>query len=594
MAERLDRLGLWICRAGGFALPLLFAWNVYDGFVLPKLLGARLLVLALAAVWGARLALTGGLRWRRTPVDLPLLAFVATAALATLVAENRNVAVFGTYQRYEGLATILSYAGVFWFAAQFLAGPADARSVVMWMLAGAYLVSVIAILQVVFGSLGGAAGTRETAFTFGGLVRADGTFGNPNELGAFLAMLLPVAVRELVAARSAWDRLVGGNLAVMMVIALLLTFSRSSWVGAAAGIAPLLLAGRLPRPGGRVMTWRHAGVAAAVAVLLAGGVALVGLGGGGLPLQHSIGARAASLQDLEAGSAATRLHIWRDTLRLIASRPITGYGPDNFGLVFPRFQTGDWTPGFLIDRAHAEVLDVAATQGLLGVAAYLWLLAAFVAAWWRGRGLPLATAMFGGWLAFQVSEQVNFSFVPAAVLYWLFAAASVRAWAETAKPWSRALGAVGRAVAGPALAVAIGLAAVSLVARPYLADAAYFEGLGWEVGGDPRQAAILVGTARGLAPEQSAYPVEAGDLALRLDAKGCPGAGADWAAARSAYLDAAQAGTFDPDAYRRLAIADAKLGRLRDATSAAREALALGPFDAANRAAAADPAAASC
>ena len=85
---------------------------------------------------------------------------------------------------------------------------------------------------------------------------------------------------------------------------------------------------------------------------------------------------------------AQRIGIWSDTLRLIASRPLLGYGPDTFGLVYPRFQSAEWVLGYVqIDKAHSELLQVAATQGLVGLAIYLWIAAVFMVTFWRHRRL---------------------------------------------------------------------------------------------------------------------------------------------------------------------------------------------------------------
>src|SRR5207302_1897234 len=54
---------------------------------------------------------------------------------------------------------------------------------------------------------------------------------------------------------------------------------------------------------------------------------------------------------------------------LVVARPLFGWGPDTFGLVFGRFVTGDWEPGVTFDRAHNLVLDLWAAQGLVGLAA---------------------------------------------------------------------------------------------------------------------------------------------------------------------------------------------------------------------------------
>ena len=69
-------------------------------------------------------------------------------------------------------------------------------------------------------------------------------------------------------------------------------------------------------------------------------------------LDRAFLAKVRTLFDLQA-IAGSRLGIWADSLRLIAGRPILGYGPDNVGLVFPRFQTGD----HLRHRGWFDLLD---------------------------------------------------------------------------------------------------------------------------------------------------------------------------------------------------------------------------------------------
>ena len=57
-----------------------------------------------------------------------------------------------------------------------------------------------------------------------------------------------------------------------------------------------------------------------------------------------------------------------------------------------------------------------------------------------------------------------------------------------------------------------------------------------------------------------------------------------WAAARTAYQDAAGLGTFNALVYRNLALADRNLGLLPEAREAARKAVQFDRFDPANQA----------
>src|SRR6267143_2031229 len=82
----------WILTIAVFLIPLSFFPAAFSEFVLPKLLLARLLVTILALVLVAGWLRHGVVTWKRTALDLPLLAVVGSAAISTIFAVNRNLA----------------------------------------------------------------------------------------------------------------------------------------------------------------------------------------------------------------------------------------------------------------------------------------------------------------------------------------------------------------------------------------------------------------------------------------------------------------------------------------------------------------------
>jgi O-antigen ligase len=461
--------------------------------------------------------------------------------LSTVFAENQNVAVFGIYSRYDGLVTILTYAALFWLSVQALDGPDHARSLLRVLLASGYVVAWIAILQCATDSL------RLGAFT-----AAFGTLGQKNVLGAFLVMICPLAYFEVVAARSWGTRILAYNALAVCGLALYLSFSRSAWLalGAAAVVAAIGIRG----PGLRF------GIAAGAALLLL--VGSIAVSTAGQPQRTDL---------YEVGG---RPAFWRDSVLLIASRPLIGYGPDNFGLVFPRFQDGDF--GQKLDKAHAETLQIAATQGVLGLAAYLLILFAFVRAFWRGRRTAGAFAVMAAWIAYTATLQVNFSAPAAAFPFWIFAAAAMETWGAThafvawnlgRSQWIAAAGAVG--IAGLVVVGAL------VAALPYLADASLLKAVNADFSGRNNDAQAPAKLARKLWPRESVYAVEVANIAFERG---------EWSAAREAYSDAAGLGTYNTLVYRNLALADRNLGLIDEARAAARKAVELDRFDPANRA----------
>lgn len=531
--------------------------------MLPKLLLARLFVVLLLLLWVARIAVTRTVVIKRTPLDIPLLLFVGSATLSTVFAENRNVALFGNYTRYDGLLTLLTYAALFWLSVQSLGGRGDARALFRVVLVTGYVVAAVAILQSLHDSI--MYGTFATAF---------GTFGNANVLGAFLALVFGIATCELMLAQTMISRILFANVLVVTGLALVLSFSRSSWFAATIGVVFIVVT----RPRRLRLL---ALVAPAVGLLVLGLVAGYSTAGHG-QLEHALVDRARTLLDPRT-VVGRRSGIWGDTLRLVASRPVLGYGPDNVGLVFPRFQTGDWGLTSLlatgrirepIDKAHAEILQVAATQGAIGVATYLLIQVAFLRALWRARRNDDAIIAGAGWISYQLVVQLNFTALAAALPFWIFSGAAVVAFnalSARTMPVDARRGYL-LLPAGVALAAAVAWWGAII---PYLADARVRDAVDADYSGRPEVAQRLAAEARELDPWESVYAVEVGNLAFEQG---------EWQQARAAYQRAAGLGTFNDLVYRNLAIADRYLGLLAEGKEAALQAVELNRFDPANQA----------
>src|SRR5438128_4119939 len=574
MAERIpltDLFARWLLRAAAFLLPLAFLPNIVDEFVLPKLLLARLLIAVSVVLLLVRGLRQGSITWKRTPLDLPLLAFIGSAALSTIFAINRNVALLGTYDRWEGLVTIVTYGLVFWLTVQLLSGESDARGVTWSMLLSGYLIAAIAILQSAFGLFGG-------GYFHGpnNVIRPDVTLANPDFLGIFLAMLLPVAFAKLISRRPITTRVLAANLVIVVFFGLLASFTRAAWIGAVIGVVVVLV---LRRGRFHARPFVISVVVVAVGFAVLAGVAAARPSGGGIG--QALMARIASIADLSSGTQNERIATWGDTLPLIASRPILGYGPDTFGLVYPQFQRGN--QNFVLwDKPHQDALGVAASQGIIGLVAYIWILVAFVRAFWKGRALRGAVALFAGWIAYVVAIQFDFSWIPTSFPFWLFAAAAIVTWSpklETVR-----VAEFPRRIAVPVLAagsIALLVLLIPGVLLPYLADADCYPS---RAAPDLRQARDTIGQARQFAPHEAVYAIVAGNYALNLDQNDNPAADADWAAAREAYDAAARLGSFSPEMFRHLAIVDEHLGDHAGAVAAARRAVELDRYDPESRA----------
>ena len=148
---------------------------------------------------------------------------------------------------------------------------------------------------------------------------------------------------------------------------------------------------------------------------------------------------------LQRPSVQSRLAAWEAGLEGFAARPVLGWGPENFVAVFGRFASGYGAVGEPHDQAHGKLVEVAATTGAAGVAAYLGLWAlALLAVWRAARGMEAGERALalgaGGALAGTLAQSQFLFDTPAGslqtVLLLGFAAGlEARAFAAPRRPW---------------------------------------------------------------------------------------------------------------------------------------------------------------
>ncbi|HEY4024879.1 MAG TPA: O-antigen ligase family protein [Candidatus Dormibacteraeota bacterium] len=479
----------WLPAALAGLLPILFIPTSVDAYVLPRV--------SLTLAGGGLLLGAGLVAGRRSlgSLRLPVLAVALGALVAAVLTATPAASLAGSYSRYESLPVRLAYLALFCGAAWL----GERRHTVTAYLAGCGVAAVETLYQVATHAL----------------PRADGNLGNANLLGALLAMALPLtAGRALSAPPPARRRWVA--LGALLTAALAGSTSRSGWLGAVVGLGVL---GAFLVPRRRLWLVLGAGTVALVAA-----AALIAY---------------TPLRALNDDTGEARLGVWHDSLAVIAERPVFGWGEDAMGQVFGRHQTSNWGPGHNFDRAHSMPLDLAATQGLVGLGACTWLFGAWWLGVWRRRDLPGAAGLAGAAAAYLVWSLVNFDWAPATAAFWLLAGAAWPGAGRAAPPavrWETARN-------GAALvAVVAGLAAA---VPPQVADVLYFLG--------------RPGRAAAVDPLQPTYLTASGDLA--------------------SLRRAADLGDSSPATYVALGDAEARAGNTDAAATAYRRALERYPFD---------------
>ena len=558
-------------------IPGVFYLGTTEQFEFPKTellaTGALILVAIVLAGEMERLSKLGPVEWirtaparvggdlRRDPLGSAILLFLVSSIASTAISIRRDLSVFGPAQYYAaGLKTALA-TGAIYFASRSLAsdprwlGRVARAAAIAIAVATAYALLQYAHLDPI---------QWNPSATFGGMTRWAGTLAHANHLGSYVAMTVPLVLWLARRMTSRWMQGVCVVLVLISLAVLTATLSRGAWVGFAAGIAVTVL-----------LSWRAGGQAATKtpsveecvsrrrrpptivwAVLLASAAVSVPLL---TPLRPALIARVHQLTDFREPSAHMRVLIWRAGIRMAADHPLLGVGTDAYIAAFPRYRTPEfWRLEWNVApaKAHNELIQIAATQGALGLIAALAVVFFAGRAVWRAArhsnpeaGLGAATAG-GALVAFAVSDLASFTVVSTGCL-----AAALAGWAagvtRDAEPSARSehLATGGKNPGALAWAGSITTAVViwvPLVLLPWLADTAAAREKWTELSSPKRARAFARASA--LAPWDGRYASELGRSLLAGAFSVTADTGARWemlTRARSAFERAVFIGPVD-------------------------------------------------
>ncbi|MGH9486440.1 MAG: O-antigen ligase family protein [Terriglobales bacterium] len=360
---------------GACALILIAYWNASD--VVAESFGFTwLLRIAIAGVLAAWLLQVLLGRWRhrlRWPLLGPLLLWAATQVICSLTAINRPVAISQLFEDLKLLA-------VFYIVVNLLRSPRWWRWGVDAVLAALALLSLPVLYQ----------GLSRSQFTFWGFGsmkyattapgqfgwRLGGALGDPNFLAMVLVAGLPLAAMQALESRGRWwRRLWALGVLALTLGAMLFTYSR----GAAVGVALLVVALLVAHPRRKWVL-----LATIAGIVLATAIAPKALWGRlSTLLENSFAAPSQQMTDY---SFRDRRHEMLTGLLMFADHPLVGVGPGNFERQYFKYSamiglTGQDT----IRDPHSLYTQLLAETGLVGLAAFAWLLFAAFRLLERGR-----------------------------------------------------------------------------------------------------------------------------------------------------------------------------------------------------------------
>ena len=246
--------------------------------------------------------------------------------------------------------------------------------------------------------------------------RVNSLFFDPNIYGRFLAIVMLLVAAWLLWARRQRDVVAGALLLAVLWGGLVLTFSQSSFTALLVGLAIL-----------GAMRWsvRWALILSGGALVIA--VVFVALAPGAVHLE---------LGNSKSADKATsgRYDLIKGGLKLFKRAPLVGQGSGSFAREYRRAE--HVSPERAASASHTIPVTVAAEQGVIGLVAYLALLAAALARLFRGaRRVPERAAVAAAFVALVAHSMMYAAFLEDPLTWTLLGAGTAMAlWAAVREP----------------------------------------------------------------------------------------------------------------------------------------------------------------
>lgn len=367
----LDRFIWLVFLALTIFTPLLFTNINTELYEVPKMsiiyFGASLL-LTLTAI---KFVIDKKITLPKTPILLLLLAFIGANIASTIISLDKFTSIFGYPTRLNGgLISQLAFFIVFASALINLTSQKALRLLIVTVVT-AFVVAQIGIAShfnldasclVLTGDLSSNCWQAE----FNPRLRIFSTMGQPNWLATYLILTIPLSLALLFSTSQIRSRLVLSTIAFSLILALILTNSRSGFAGliAALIIFFVLNSKTLIQKNRRLF---FASIVIFVFLILTFGSTLL------LRINESIKRQKTVEGGTETGQI--RLIVWQGAIEAFKKAPLLGNGPETFAYSYSmnrpsvHNQTTEWN--FFYNKAHNEFLNYLVNIGLVGTLTYL-------------------------------------------------------------------------------------------------------------------------------------------------------------------------------------------------------------------------------
>lgn len=433
-----------------FLVPLVFSSKTSELFELNKMWLTFALVILITSSWIAKMVVLKKFYLQKTPLDIPILLFLISQIISTINSLDSYTSLWGYYSRFNGgLLSIFSYVILYYaFVSNF-----DLKTKTKELVKRIILITLASGAIVALWGLPSHFGYDPTCLIFRQTfdvscwtsdfqpkVRIFSTLGQPDWLGAYLAILAPISI-AFALSKNLKKIIIFSLLSFIFYIDILFTKSRATliafWGSMAffAGSFYLLEVRKKVKNIKFKALWPHVRLLTAVLVLLFVSTFVISS-----PIQLKTDRQTPQSQNQTPGTFSTggggtesgkiRLLVWGGAFNIWRHYPIFGSGVETFAFAYYKYRpvahnlTSEWN--YLYNKAHNEYLNYLATTGIFGFGTYLAMIGFFLYKTFnilkKKRFDSLIFALLAGYISILVGNFFGFSVVIVNIYFFLIPA----------------------------------------------------------------------------------------------------------------------------------------------------------------------------
>lgn len=373
MSEKLDRFISFCFYTLLFLVPLVLYIGTSELFEFNKMITVYVLTVLITGAWLAKMVVERRRIFRRTILDIPLVLFLISQILSTIVSFDTRTSLLGYYSRFHGgLLSTVSYSLLYWAWVSNMNKKRTKKAIVI-LIISSILVSIYGVLEHF--------GIDKNIWIQDVQTRVFSTLGQPNWLAAFLVALIPITWRQVLVATKRNKIFVWTAISALFTLTLLYTKSRSGILGFLVAFALFFGIYFLIKSKDNLAKRAKNSLWILIPILLL--IVVVGtewtpsvtelVNKSPKPTTTKNQGPALEVGGTESGKI--REIVWRGAIDIWKHYPILGTGVETFAYSYYNFRpvehnlVSEWD--FLYNKAHNEYLNIAANTGTVGILTYL-------------------------------------------------------------------------------------------------------------------------------------------------------------------------------------------------------------------------------